>query len=364
MNRRFRSLALLTALLLACTFLAGVSFAQNTSVAKPRFAVLPPHSLYTVQTPTANLSQWNGAYTHKGQKFPFTMVGPDPRTNNSTTTIPVFIIPVIMVYGASNGNMTFDPTQSSNFGSMSASQVLTSSPLFASAVDFVQGGVDLGQTQYIDAYQRGNFWKVVKPNSNYHVVLGTPTILPTQSITVSASQGSVITNPFLPGHKVGTMDIFAFDAKLQGFLSQFPQITPDTFPIFINYDVYLTEGGCCIGGYHSANGNQPAGQTYAYTSLVDQGSGVFSQDTAAASHEIGEWMDDPFVDNRVPCTDNSIMENGDPLVLDDHAFPVGGFTYHLQDLVFIDYFGASRNIPVNRWADFQNDQHSPCPGLP
>jgi len=51
---------------------------------------------------------------------------------------------------------------------------------------------------------------------------------------------------------------------------------------------------------------------------------VFSQDTAALSHEIGEWMDDPFVDNRVPCSDNSIMEIGDPLVLDDHAYAVGG----------------------------------------
>lgn len=111
----------------------------------------------------------------------------------------------------------------------------------------------MGETQYIDAYQRGNFWKVVKTKSNYHVLLGTPTILPTQTINVTASQGSVITNPFLPGHKVGTMDIFAFDAALQGFLHNLTQITPDTLPIFINDDVYLTEGGCCIGGYHSAN---------------------------------------------------------------------------------------------------------------
>jgi len=363
MTRGSRTLCLLTALLLAVTFLAGLTFAQNSAKAQPRFAALPPHSLYTVQTPAANLSQWNGNYTHKNQRFNFTMVGPDPRTNNSTTSIPVYIIPVKMVYGASNGNMTFDPTLSSNFGTMSAVTVLTSSPLFASTVHFVQGGVDLGTTQYIDAYQRANFWKIVQTNNNYHVVLGTPTILPTQTITVTSSQGSVISNPFLSGKKVGTMDIFAFDAKLQGFLSQFPQITPDSLPIFVNYDVYLTEGGCCIGGYHSANGSQPSGQTYAYTTLVDQGNGVFSQDTAAAAHEIGEWMDDPFIDNRVPCLDNSIMENGDPLVLDDTAYPVNGFTYHLQNLVFIDYFGAARNLPINKWIDFQNHKHSGCPGL-
>jgi hypothetical protein len=204
----------------------------------------------------------------------------------------------------------------------------------------------------------------VKTNTNYHVLLGTPTILATQTINVTAAQGSVITNPFLPGHKVGTMDINAFDLKLQAFMRQFSQIQPNTLPIFATYDVYLTAGGCCIGGYHSANAPEPTGQTYAYSTHVDQGAGVFSQDTAALSHEIGEWMDDPFVDNHVPCSDNSIMENGDPLVLDDHAYTVNGFTYHLQDLVFIPYFGAPRNFSVNRWLSFQNDQQTTCPGLP
>jgi len=349
------------------TSMASMAFAQGTGQARPMFKAIPPHSYAgTARTgqPPANLAQWNGAWTHKGVRYPFVMVGADPRRSNATTTVPVFIIPVKMVYGSNNGNMTFDPTLSSNFGTMSAQTVLTSSPLLSSNVDFVQGGTDLGQTQFTDAFQRGNFWKVVKNNTNYHILLGTPTILPTQTISVTASQGSVIANPFLPGHKVGTMDINAFDLKLQGFLTAFPQITPDTLPIFINYDVYLTFGGCCIGGYHSANGSQPGGQTYSYTTMIDQGSGVFSQDTAAASHEISEWLDDPFIDNSVPCTDNSILEVGDPLVLHDFPYTVNGFTYHLQDEVFIDYFGAPTTIPVNSWLSFQNDEKNTCPGLP
>jgi hypothetical protein len=351
--------------LMALVCLASSAFSQDATKARGRFVAMKPHSYFASNAaPAAQLAQWNGAWIHKNVRYPFVMVGADPRRSNTTTTIPTYIIPVKMVYGSSNGNMTFDPTLSTNFSGMSAQAVLTSSPLFASTVDFVQGGTDLGQTQYIDAFQRGNFWKVVKKNTGYHVILGTPTILPTQTITVSASQGSVITNPFLAGHKVGTMDINAFDAQLQGFLHNLTQITPDSLPIFINYDVYLTSGGCCIGGYHSANGSQPAGQTYSYTTLVDQGSGVFSQDTAAAAHEIGEWMDDPFIDNSVPCLDNSILEVGDPLVLDDHAYPVGGFTYHLQDLVFVDYFGAGTAIPVNGWLSFQNDEKNTCPGLP
>jgi hypothetical protein len=143
------------------------------------------------------------------------------------------------------------------------------------------------------------------------------------------------------------------------------QINPGVLPIFITYNVFLTSGGCCIGGYHSANGSQPGGQTYSYATYVDA-AGSFSQDVSALSHEIGEWMDDPFVDNHVNCTDNSIMEVGDPL--ENHAnygaypYTLNGFTYNLQSLVFIGYFGAPRSTSVNSWLSFQNDEANVCPG--
>ena len=44
-----------------------------------------------------------------------------------------------------------------------------------------------------------------------------------------------------------------------------------------------------------ANGVQPGGP----------------HDVSALSHEIGEWVDDPFVDNDVNCLDNNIMEVGE-----------------------------------------------------
>jgi len=366
MKRFFASLSFLAVLVLLSSLLMSVSLAQNaTTKARPMFATIPPHSYAPVnESPLANLPQWNGAWTHKGQRLTFTMVGADPRQSNSTTTFTTFIIPIKFVYGAQNGNMTFDPTANNNFGTMSTVTMVQGSPLMQSNVHFVQGGTDLGTTQYLDAYQRANFWSVTRNKTGYHTMLGTPTVLPTQTINVTPSQGSVITNPFLPGHKVGTMDINAFDVKLQGFMNTLTQIQPDTFPIFVAYDIYLTSGGCCIGGYHSANSGPPTGQTYAFSSQVDQGNGVFSQDVAALSHEIGEWYDDPYINNRVPCFDNSIMENGDPLVLHDFPYPIGSFTYHLQDLVFINYFGAPPNIPMNHWLSFQNDEKNTCPGLP
>ena len=182
---------------------------------------------------------------------------------------------------------------------------------------------------------------------------------------MTASQGSVITNPFLPGKKVGTMDINAFDAKLQGFLAALTQITPNSLPIFINYDVYLTSGGCCIGGYHSANAVPAFRSDIRLHHLVDQGSGVFSQDTAAAAHEIGEWMDDPFINNSraLPRTTAS-WKTAIRWFSMTTPIPSVAFTYHLQDLVFIDYFGGPKTLPVNNWLSFQNDEKSTCPGLP
>jgi hypothetical protein len=77
-------------------------------------------------------------------------------------------------------------------------------------------------------------------------------------------------------------------------------------------------------------------------------------------------MDDPFVDNTVNCNDNSIMEDGDPLEGNANygAYPYSlkGFTYHLQSLVFIGYFGAPKTDSVHSWLAFQNDESHVCPG--
>jgi hypothetical protein len=291
------------------------------------------------------------------------MIGTNPTNTNSSTTVPVYIIPIKMVYGSRNGNMTFDPNTHKAANGLTVVQNLIASPLFASAVDFVQGGTNLGTTQYEDAFQRGNFWSTVQTNSSYHVLLGSPTVLTEQTINVSQAQGKVITNPFASG-KVGTMTISSFDSKLQTFIRSFSQINPGVLPLFVTYDIYLTSGGCCIGGYHSANGSQPGGQTYSYATYADPG--AFSQDVSAFSHELGEWLDDPFVDNAVNCTDNSILEVGDPLEgganYGAYPYTLGSFTYNLQSLVFLGYFGAPPSTSVHSWLAFQNDESHVCPG--
>ena len=359
--------SLLVALaLLVCLSSVGVMFAQDVQTARPMFVVGPNHSnQQPPENPAAQLPQWT--YTYKSSKnnqtYNAVMVGTDPSKTNSSTTVTVGIIPVKMVYGPSNGNMTFDPT-TPYVSNVSTVQLLQKSPLFSSYIDWVQGGTDLGTNEYIDAYQRGDFWISVQSNTNYHIKLK-GVIGPVQTINVAQGQGLVETNPLGGGYKIGTMDINAFDAQLQTFIRNIHQIQPNILPLFVTYNVYLTEGGCCIGGYHDANGIAPGGQTYGMTTVMEQaqnGQAIFAQDISAASHELGEWLMDPFVNTQNAC--GGIMENGDPLEgktnYGTYPYKVQGFTFHPQDLVFVTYFGAPANTSVNNFTTFQGENEAIC----
>jgi hypothetical protein len=371
MKTRFASLALLaTSALVSFAVSAMASSDLPPVVGTPKFVVLPANSPGHVAPPARpgkTLTQWKGSFTDSSKRtFNFVMAGTDPKSTNATTNVAAIVIPIKMVFGKDNGNETFDPKKHVVNGTTSTVVDLTvASPLFKSNVDFVQGGVDLGKTQYIDAFQRGTFWQNVKKNKNYHVLLNPISIAKEQVINVSPSQGAV--HVLSDGIHVGEMDINGFDAQLQNFMRAL-KVTPDVLPIFITYNTYLTAGGCCIGGYHSANGVAPSGQTYSYATFVD-GPGHFSQDVSAISHEIGEWMDDPFGSNRVAChsdNTNGFLEVGDPIegFANFGGFPysVNGYTYNLQSLVFMSYFGAPPKTSVNQWFSFQDDMKHVCPG--
>jgi hypothetical protein len=356
MKKRFSLIAVL-----AC--LVGMVIAQDNpdSTAHPGFTTLPQHG----ELGEANgkqLTQWNGSFTDlTSHKIDFTMVGTDPSRTNTTTTVKVLIVPVKVVFpkGVSGGPKTFNPKMKLADGKSVIERVM-SSPLFNSGIDFKQGKTDLGNTQYIDAFQRGMWWKYVSKNSKYHVILK-PTVAAEQTITCNDPANCSVQQEWT---LTGLIDINLFDQNLQSFMSNL-QVTPDVFPLFVTYDTYETSGGCCIGGYHSANAGQPTGQTYGSATYVDQ-VGAFSQDVSALSHEIGEWMDDPFVDNYVRCSDYPLMEVGDALEgehnFGDYPYKLNGFTYNLQSLLWIDYFGDSPRVPANGWYSFQNDMPHVCPG--
>ena len=366
MKTRTASLALLTAAAMLPS-MANAALAQDDAPppAIGGFATLPPRGQAPRHTPAAQLPQWNGVSGDlTGKTINFTMVGTNPQSSNATTTVKVIIVPVKMVYGKSNGNMTFDPHKDVGPNGKTVLTDVGESPLFNN-VNFTQGGQNLGTTQYIDAFQRGNFWLYVVANGGgYHVRFGFPKFMSEQTVNVPVGEGKVVTNPFTHTGKVGLMGINDFDLRLQAFMKKFAQVNPGVLPLFITDNIFLTDStkNFYIGGYHSANGTQPGGQTYSYSTYVTR-EGGFAEDVSALSHELGEWMDDPFIDNQVNCTDNSIMEVGNPLVGHVYPYVLNGHTYNLQSLVFINYFGAASFLPpVNGWLSFQNDMNHVCPG--
>jgi hypothetical protein len=331
-------------------------------VVKPKYTVLPPSLLEPSQleavrgAATAKLTTYNGSFVSGGKTFTYNMVGNAP-SSNSSVTIPVFIVPIKVVVRGS----TFDPAHILSDGKNVVQNTLAS-PLFTSTTTFVQGGVNVGTTQYIDAYSRASFWGIVKSHTNYHLLLGAPTVLAEQTLNVPSRSGTTGT-PF--GSTVGLVDINFFDAQVQAMIRKFTQIVPNSLPIFLINDVYLTQGGsCCIGGYHSVEGSTTNPQAYSIASYVDH-PGEFAQDVSALSHEIGEWSADPLVanpnGNNTPC---GILENGDPIEGNANfgGFPYtsGGFTYNLQDLVTIEYFGAPANTSVNNFFSFQGEALTVC----
>ena len=361
-KRSLVCLSVLAALVVLAGF-AGTAYAQDDTRIEPparaMFVTLSAHLHPDIAPPAASLPSWNGSFTYGGSNYTYNMVGTAPSSNTSTT-ITTYIIPVKIVITARNGSKTtFDPSHVlSNGNSVTTNTV--DSPIFDSTTTYTQGGVDVGTTQYIDAFQRANFWGTVKSNTNYHLLLGA-TVLAEQTLSPSRTYGKT-GSPF--GFTAGEVDINWFDSQLPGIISKLG-IQPNTFPIFLTYDVYLTQGGgCCIGGYHSSEGSVSNPQSYAEATYVDH-PGAFSQDVSALSHEVGEWADDPLTvnynGNNTPC---GILEVGDPLESNPnyggYPYSLHGFTYNLQDLVTLPYFGAPPSTTVNDRFTFQGESLSVC----
>ncbi len=326
----------------------------------PQFAVLHTAKL-GFSANTSGPPTWTYSYLYQSHTYSDLMVGTNPKTGTSTT-ISTYIIPIKLTYGTT----VADPLAPVTGSSLNVVQSTIASPVFTSGVDFVQGGTDVGNTQYIDAFQRAAFWHKVSTRPGYHVLLGTPTVEPEQSYTIPSTKGSL-------GSAFGVSVILAninwFDAKAQSLLTSLA-IPANALPIFVITQTYLSSNsgasGCCIGGYHNYNGTQAYA---AYTYI--QKAGAFSQDVSALSHEVGEYVDDPDTNNTdVPAScgthgnDTLIYEVGDPLEVEanygDYPYKLAGVTYHLQDLVTPVYFGAKTSTSVNGWSTFQGTTIGVC----
>jgi hypothetical protein len=354
------SLALIA---LAAGCFTAAANAQDAQQAKPMFKTLPAHNTYnfTSPPPPSVLKDFSSTYVYNAHTYPFTMVGRNPATCVGAAcniTTPTFIIPIKIVIGS----QTFDPNH--NLGSQTVIQNVQGSPMFVNSNWPVIG---LNNREYIDAYQKASMWGVgSSAKASYHVRLGVPTVLPTVTLTCGSPNCSTGINPITGQGTVALVNINLMDATIQTAINGNASITPGALPMALTYDTFLTSGGCCIGGYHSAYGGLGS-QTYMHYSWVDPISCIglcqFSEDTASASHEIGEWEMDPFVNNAGGACGGA-MENGDPLVQHDYVQTIAGYNYHVQDLVFFPYFYQTPSQAKNMWYTFRNEFTRICQNGP
>ena len=418
MHRRFSRALLPCALALLVTALTAASAAGASK---------PPAKTDSAQFTTAGgvalqalanartIPHWTFQYTDptNGVTYPITMVGSDPRAGGSTTVHTV-IVPLKLNFVAGNQdtsslddlgyagfratplNHTFD-------GSTRVADVLAS-PIFGSnyTTPAVMGG-DTGQVG--DAFVRAQWNKI---GTGYHVRLANDSVLPTQTIDVPANQGLAYQRPvgaWRTANGLGATDTITgvasyswFSAQLQNLINSL-HMDPTTVPIFLTDNVLLYEGAknytnCCVLGYHGAgivtglsngsahgNGNQPV-QTFMYAAWTTPGtySGFLTDytgtrsapsptrglaDIHALSHEVSEWLDDPYVNNIVQpwltptapqygCS--AYLETGDPIVgvwfpyPGNNAAATTGTTYygqyHPEDEVNAQWFGRGGIEPL------------------
>jgi hypothetical protein len=301
-------------------------------------------------TPNRGLTipYWSDSFSYRGITYKYDMVGTDPKRGSATTIVETVIIPMRFVF--ENG-LVFDAATDLTDGQTSV-QGMINSPVFQN-YDFTSGGTHVGNTQYGDAFQRANFWDSVSRKSrNYHVLLGQPTVAPAFEVFVP---NSLVT--FIPEGNGDVLPQIDEDFLQQATLDALAQanISPQKLAIVDWGNVF----GTITLGYHR---NRPATvgvQTYIATSYHPRIPFFRFQDIAVFSHEVLEWLDDPFSDdNFTPGWDpvfNSYprclsqvtddwLEVGDVFEFTPQGFVAlntANGIYHLQEGAFLDYFTRS-----------------------
>jgi hypothetical protein len=290
-----------------------------------------------------SVPHFSGSFESQGKAYPYTVVGAKPQSNG-TTEVPVQIIPI---------SLFFEEFVDEN----GAPIVLDPSPIVSrvqSSPNFRTADYATGPTQFADAVQRAQFYG--SAGKEWHTLLGAPQILKPLTIAVPRGDARVYRNP-TTGVLYAIVDTDFFLSQLNTMI-QMASLEPDALAIALTSNVFLAPQKdikkCCVLGFHTSFDVGEVAQlkfiqTFIWASWVEQGIlGPGLADVTPMSHEISEWMNNPFGSNTVPawqvpnstaCQNN--LETGDPLALMPTAgYPVliDGFTYHPQNQVLMQWF--------------------------
>ena len=330
-------------------------------------------------TTAAGLKFFSRTVTDGASSFTYKMVGKNPFVAqvNASTTVKTPVVPLIVKFV---DGTTWDPTVGSSCDTTSAVTRVMSSPM-VKPVTWTFGGTSVGKGQYSDAFQRASFYAQTKPtgiNPGYHVKLSY-LLQPAMTVTVPATKAAFFPTSCGNG-KLAAVDIDWLDGYLTS--TALPALAaagfgPSTFPLFLTNNVveYIgTVSQCCVLGYHSATGAAPGGQTYSISEYDNSGAfGAGVSDVSILSHEVSEWVNDPFVDNATQPWGNigqvsgcqSNLEVGDPLTGTTFPVTLNGKTYQMQEMAFVSWFyHQSPSSGVNGWYSNQGTFTSgaaPCP---
>jgi hypothetical protein len=326
-------------------------------------------------TNSMSFPHFSSSFSYKGTTYPYTMVGYPPSSGMTSSIRPV-IIPLRMNFLYFDVEKSFDPAV--------AVDNILKSPLF-NAAPFPNGVGQFG-----DMLQRATFWNKMDKGHGWHVLLSTPRVLPTINVLVEPDIGDLYQLGPGPDDFLGNIRFGAMDSTIHT-LMQFIGVAPDELPIFVTGNVYADALGYhdayVVGqGQGNAWGSLGGGpailQTLIYSSWLDINLvGPLLADVSTLNHEIGEWLNDPYVNNIVPlwnfpnialCGDNPYLEVGDPQGNGPNvaSFPtvpiqLNGYTYHLQDLVMLPWFaGEAPSTAQNGWYDFPSTTQITSPFVP
>lgn len=282
---------------------------------------------------------WNGSFTYQGTTYPYTMVGNDPRHGGEVDVDTSYIVLSFLFdeFVDDQGNPLF----------------IDGSPIVhdvSNSPNFVATPYTDGFAQFSDALQRASFYNVMR--RDWHTSIEKPRLLTPVVIEVPVGQASVF--EFAPGRFVGFVNFDFLYSQIKTIL-QLEDIRTDELPMLVSYNVSADVALGFHDAYDVTANNQQGIQTYLYTSWLDLDAfGPIYADATTITHEISEWMADPFVNNLTPnylipdsggfC--QNYLEVGDPIeFLPNQMAPiyVHGKLYHTQVETTVQWF--SREVP-------------------
>ncbi len=316
-----------------------------------RFNHLSPESKAAIQSGALESNNrlrsfptFNDSFTSAGTVFPYTMVGHHPRRGGEVRVDTSYIVL----------NFLFDEFVDDQGNSL----FIDSSPIVNDVVgspNFVATPYTDGFSQFSDAVQRASFFNVMK--SDWHTSIERPRMLTPVTIEVPIGQATV--QKAANGKFIAFVNGDFLFSQIQTIL-QLENIKTDELPLLVSRNVSAD----AFLGFHDAfdvqSGNKKGIQTYLYTSWFDPDviDPIFA-DATTITHEVSEWMADPFVNNMAPnavipdsggaCL--NFLEVGDPIeFLPNQMAPitVHGKVYHTQVETMVQWF--SREVPSSAFA--------------